>query len=252
VLSAVRTEILKLTTLRTPWALTGAAVVSIGWLAVQPLVTSGEQGRPSIGTAGAELSVLAALSRGALFALVLGVLIMTGEYRHATMTSTLLQNPRRRVVTTAKVITAATSGAVIGLLGLAVTLSAGIVSGALTAPLVNRDVVLRAAGLFLCYPLFGVLGAGVGALLHRSQPLALLLPVAWLLVLEELVSGLLPRPVRPWTMSGLIAALTNDPLAVPPAPVWLGGLGLCGYALLLGVLAVRNVNHVDIGEGASR
>ena len=61
--------------------------------------------------------MLDALGRGALVALLLGVLMVTSEFRHQTVTASLLQSPRRGRVVTAKALTAASgrSGARPGL-----------------------------------------------------------------------------------------------------------------------------------------
>ena len=66
-------------------------------------------------------------------------------------------------------------------------------SGALPLELVNSDIALRVLGLVLTYPLYALLGAAVGALLNRTQPLAVILPIAWLLAVEGLVTSALPQ-----------------------------------------------------------
>lgn len=58
-----------------------------------------------------------ALSLGYVFPLVLGALLMTGEYRHRTIGQTLLGEPRRTVVLVAKLLTAAGVGLLYGLIG---------------------------------------------------------------------------------------------------------------------------------------
>ena len=63
--------------------------------ALQPVYKSGRDGDPTLGTVVAELAVLEALGRGALVALLLGVLMVTSEFRHNTVTASLLESPRR-------------------------------------------------------------------------------------------------------------------------------------------------------------
>ena len=67
-------------------------------------------GLPSIGTVGAELAVLDVMGRGAIAGLVIGVLIMTLEFRHQTVTGSLLASPRRGELIAAKAVTAALAG----------------------------------------------------------------------------------------------------------------------------------------------
>ncbi|HEU4347876.1 MAG TPA: hypothetical protein VFR35_08815, partial [Actinoplanes sp.] len=62
----IRTELLALRTTRLPWALLAGAVLLTAVLAVNPVLTAGTGGAPSIGTAGALLAVLGATGRGSL------------------------------------------------------------------------------------------------------------------------------------------------------------------------------------------
>src|SRR5215210_2330648 len=101
-LTLFRTEMLKLTTIRWPWTLVAVTLAATAVQALQPVYKSGRDGDPTLGTALAELAVLDALGRGALVALLVGVLIVTSEFRHNTVTASLLESPRRGHVVTAK------------------------------------------------------------------------------------------------------------------------------------------------------
>jgi hypothetical protein len=101
-LTLLRTEILKLTTTRWPWILLAVTLAATAVQALQPVYQSGRDGDPTIGTSFAELAVLDAMARGALVALLLGVLAVTSEFRHPTVTGSLLQTPRRGHVVTAR------------------------------------------------------------------------------------------------------------------------------------------------------
>lgn len=232
----VATEWLKLRTVRTPLVLAAATVVLTVMLAVQPVLGAGRQGRPSLGTVGAMLAVLEADTRGALLALVLGVLVTAGEHHHDTITTSLLHTPVRARLVAAKAVAAAAGGLVLGVLGLATTLAVGVPTGAVRRDLLNPDIVWRVLGLLAAYPLYAVLGAGVGALLARSQPVAVLLPVAWLVFVEDLVVGTVDRHLLPWTLGGATAALANAGDVARVLPIW-GGAALLAAAALLAVLA---------------
>ncbi len=242
----IRTELIKLTTSRAPWLLAGGAVALTTILALQAVLRAGLNGAPSIGTAGATLAVVDALGRGALVALVVGVLVVTTEFRYHTITSTLLQVPGRVRLGIAKGVAAAAVGLALGIVGLLVVTAVGVGSAAMTADLLNVDIALRAAGLVATYPLYALLGVAVGALLSRSQPLAVILPLAWLLGLEALVLNLLPTSVLPWSWGATAAALQNAGNVDAILPVWLGTVTILAYVLALFAAGTARISRNDI------
>jgi hypothetical protein len=242
----VATEWLKVRTVRAPALLAGATVGVTLVLALQPVVGAGRQGRPSLGTIGAMLGVLDATSRGPLLAVVVGVLVVAGEHHHATITTSLLQTPARTPLVVAKAVTAALVGLGLGVLGLATTLAVGLPTGAVRTDLLNADIVWRVVGLLLAYPAYALLGVGVGALLLRSQAAAVLVPVAWLLVVETLVVGSMDRHLLPWSLTGATAALANAGDLPGVLPIWGGALLLAGFALLVLLAGVARVARTDI------
>lgn len=242
----VGTELLKLRTVRAPVLLTGIAIAGTAFLALQSVARSGSDGAPSIGTATLLLGLLSTATRAHLVALLVGVLLVTAERRHGTLTATLLQTPHRVRLMTAKAIAAALAGLLIGLLALAVVALVAGGSGAVRGPLLNGDVALAAAGQVLAYPLYGLLGVGIGALLAAAQPLAVLLPLAWFLLVETYV-GALARPLTPWLPGHLTAALANAGDLAGLVPVWAGGLGLAGYGLLLFGAGTALTARADVG-----
>src|SRR5918993_3669254 len=167
----IRMELLKLRSTRWPMILAGVALLATMLLALQPLLKAGH-GAPSLGTIGATLRVLDAMTRGALVALMVGALVVTSEFRHSTITASLLQVPERAKLVTAKAATAVLVGLALGVACFAIVLLLGAISGALQPELVNGDVALRATGHILTFPLYALLGAGIGALLHSNQPMA--------------------------------------------------------------------------------
>src|SRR3712207_1133268 len=110
----IQTELLKLRSTRWPMILAGVALVVTVLLALQPLLKAGH-GAPSFGTIGAMLGVLDAMSRAALAALAIGALVVTSEFRHSTITASLLEVPGR-----AKLVTAKAAAAVLVGLGLGI------------------------------------------------------------------------------------------------------------------------------------
>ncbi|HZA73539.1 MAG TPA: hypothetical protein VE476_11585, partial [Propionibacteriaceae bacterium] len=202
-------ELLKLRSTRWPMILAGVALLATMLLALQPLLKAGH-GAPSLGTIGATLRVLDAMTRGALVALMIGALVVTSEFRHSTITASLLQVPERAKLVTAKAATAVLVGLALGVACFAIVLLLGAISGALQPELVNGDVALRATGHILTFPVYALLGAGIGALLHSNQPMAVVLPAIWLVGLEGLVLAALPQPVGTWSLGGATAGLQNS------------------------------------------
>jgi hypothetical protein len=242
----VRTELLKLGTTRAPWLLAGGTLALTVLLALQPVTRAGRDGAPSIGTVGAALGVIDAVGRGALVALLAGVLVVTSEFRHQTVGTTLLQTPNRIQLVVAKSAASSVVGLALGMAALLVGLGIGTVSGGVRPELVNSDIAVRVLGLVLTYPLYALLGVAVGALLTRNQPLAVIVPIVWLLGVEGLAMSALPRPAGTWSLQGVTAALQNAGNVPYLLPVWLGGGVLLSYALLLLAGGAFRLNRTDI------
>jgi hypothetical protein len=239
-------EWLKLRTVRLPLLLALAAVVLTLVSALQPVIQAGRQGTASIGTAGAMLAVLGSTGRGPLLALVFGVLLVSAEYHHATITPVLLQTPARGRLLAAKAMVGALGGMGLGVLGLGTSLGVGALSGAVRSDLLNGDVVWRVVGLLLAHPAYALIGVGIGALLARSQAVAVLVPLTWLLVGEHLVVSALNRHLLPWSLSGATAALANAGDVADVLPVWGGAAVLFGFAFLITALGALRITRADV------
>ena len=195
----VRAELLGLRTVRSRWLLTIGAVLLTCVLAVMPVVDGGKAGHPSVGTAGALLAVLGAVGAGRFAVLLLGVLTIVGEFRHNTVTATFLQTPRRARVLASKAAATALVGVALAAVDLVLVVAVGWATGALQLSLLNGDIILRELGLLFAYPIYALLGVGIGALVIY-QPLAVLLPIVWVLYLEDFLFHLLPPGWQPWTV----------------------------------------------------
>ena len=122
----VRAEFKKVVSTRLWWAL---LIGALAFSALQSLVTAlfsgvdagaGQPSMPGLETAEAIRSVypMAMFSGTYMFALVLGITGMTGEYRYQTITSTFLVSPRRHRVVVAKILAHVVMGALYAVLGL--------------------------------------------------------------------------------------------------------------------------------------
>lgn len=124
------------------------------------------------------------------FGIVLGVLGITTEFRHGTISPTLLVTPQRTRLLVAKLIAHLLAGLLLGLLAFA--LCAAIVLGILTvrdieSGLPAGDVARIVAGGTAATALYAVLGLGLGALV-RNQVGALVAILAYLFVIEPLLT----------------------------------------------------------------
>jgi ABC-2 type transport system permease protein len=244
-LSLIRTELLALRTTRLPWALVAGPVLLTAGLAVNAVLGAGQRGAPSIGTAGAMLAVLDATGPGRLVILLLGVLIVTAEFRHGTVTATFLHNPQRIRVLVAKAAASVAAAAVAAAGALAVAVAVGLATGALAPALLNPDIVVHVAGLQLAYPLYGLIGVAAGALIVY-QPVAVLLPLAWALYLEGFTLSLAPDSVASWSLNGVTAALAHSGTLPDVLPVAVGGTVLAAYTLFLLSLGAVRLARRDI------
>jgi hypothetical protein len=112
-----------------------------------------------------------AVSLGYVFPLVIGALSMTSEFRHETITPTLLAEPRRGLLLGGKVVVAAVLGAAYGVIG-----TAGAVLGGLPflltkgdgAFLDDRGVLTDLAFSVVAMAIWCVIGVGLGTLLTNQ------------------------------------------------------------------------------------
>lgn len=123
-----------------------------------------------------------------VIALILGVLIVTWEFRHSTIAGTFMVVPRRELVIGAKTAAAMLTGAALSIvaIALALTMTYIWIGG---EPGVSFDVWGRAARMVAAAALVGAIGVGVGAIV-RGQALAIVLSFIWFLIVEPLVVNL--------------------------------------------------------------
>jgi len=170
---------------------------------------------------------------------------VTAEFRHGTVTTTLLHTPGRIRVLAAKAAAIVVLAALAAAADLAVALAVGLPTGAVPPALLNPDVVVSVAGQLLAYPLYGVIGVAAGALIVH-QPVAVLLPPVWVLFLETFTLSLLPYRAAPWSLTGVTAALAHSGTLPGVLPVAAGGAVLAAYAALLFSLGAARLARRDI------
>lgn len=249
----------KVTTTKMLWilALSSVAFSVLNVLALVLIAPSQLAATPGVGSRDLLLdpdyltTVIASAGSASIFVLILGIVGMTGEYRHMTITSTFLASPRRGRVLAAKAVTYAVFGAAIAVVNLVVVV--GVVAAALIgrdhAPLTGEAVLSVLIGAVIGLALYALLGISLGGLI-RSQVVAIVVAVVWVMLIEALVSALLPS-VGKWLPGGALNAAMNVSLGGDLSPAnllapWAGALVLLGYAVVLGVVASFTTLRRDI------
>jgi ABC-2 type transport system permease protein len=206
VTALLRAELLKLRTTGTFGALTGVAVgTSVLIAALVAILT--EPTRDTV------LVDVFASDTSSFFILVLGVVGITGEWRHRTITSSLLAAPDRPRFLAAKTAAFATAGLVLSLaVAVAVALVGAVVLGVRDLPLPGMAELAGQVGRnALLAALLGAFGVAVGGLL-RNQIMALVTLFATAFVIEPLVLALAPSVGR----YGPLGALSIAAAGLPP------------------------------------
>jgi ABC-2 type transport system permease protein len=205
------------------------------------------QARTPAGVAKMAASMMTSGQRiGVLFALLLGVLVVTSEFANQTAAVTFVTVPRRTTVIMAKVAAAACCGALFWLVS---TILAAVatplflysqhLSTSLAGWALARSVLLN----LLAFVAWGVFGLGLGAVL-RSQIVAVIAAIAVYAGSfgTELVFAALYNLFRQGWMLGApvigpaVASevMTTSGPAFPHAPPgWTGGIIMIGYTVAL-------------------
>lgn len=251
-----RAEVVKLTTTKVLISLTIAAI-AFGALNVILSVYLRPQ---SIRTATADelllnpdyiTNIIGAAGNSAIFILILGIIGMTGEYRHMTITSTFLTTPRRSQVLLAKMSVYALVGAFVGCIAFAATLAIAI--GTLGtrehAPIQSETALSIFGGIALAFAIYAVLGIAIGALV-RNQVGAIVGALVWVLIIEALLTVFVDW-IGKWLPGGALRAVleTSNVSGQGGTEVLSQGQGallLLGYAVIFGAVASVTTLRRDI------
>lgn len=237
----LRSEILKLRTTRT-FAGFVVAALGLSLLIAVLLAALSKQVTED------DVREMVGLDASSLFILLLGAVGMTGEWRHRTITSTLLAAPDRRRLMAAKMAAYALAGVV---LSLVVTT---VVAAVCTAILSARDQPTLPVGEILdllwrnvlIAGLFGALGVAVGALV-RNQVVAIVGLLVLVFVIEPTLSAVAPRVARFGPLLGAPSALAGDAEAGDDllSPL-LGALVMAGWTVATGLAASLLLRRRDV------
>jgi ABC-2 type transport system permease protein len=231
----VGSELFKLRTTRTFYGLAGGAIGLV--LIITLLGTLLDSGTPQL----SDVMMVAYFAQ--LLAVVIGVLCVTSEFRHGTITPSLLVAPRRAQLMLAKLIATVVTTLALGLIvTLLITLIVAATGGE------TDDALELIVGGTLLTALYAALGLGLGAVI-RNQVGAIIGAIIYLLLLENLI-GLIPgvkKVIPEYGITGSAGALSatdpgnSDLLSQVP-----GGLVLTAYVVVFMILGLVMMQKRDV------
>jgi ABC-2 type transport system permease protein len=237
----LRAELIKLSTTRTFAGLAGAAVgISLLITLLVAILTDPTEDSVLVDVFASDLS--------AFFIFMLAVIGIGGEWRHRTITSSLLAAPDRLRFLAAKALAFAAAGAVLSVMvSVAITIVGSAVVSARGLPMPEAGELIELLGRnALVAMLVGALGVGLGALV-RNQVVAVVGVLVLGFVVEPTLVSLVPEVARfgpfsalPTSLSGIPAddaGLGDVDLLAPGLAAlvmlgWIGATFSAGYALL--------------------
>jgi ABC-2 type transport system permease protein len=228
----LQAELIKLRTTRTFVAIAAAAIgTSVLIAALVALLT--EPTEDSV------LFDVFASDTSSFFILLLAVIGISGEWRHRTITSSLLAAPDRRRFLAAKAVAFAAAGLVLSLLIAAtVALIGAAILTARELPLPEVGELAGQAGRnALLAAMLGAFGVAIGGIV-RNQIVAVVTLLVVMFLVEPIVLTLAPSVGR----FGPLGALSVAAAGIPAEDAGLGGVQLVGTGtavlLLLAWVAV--------------
>ena len=183
----VHSELLKIRTTRAWWGYLAAVVLLVG------LGTAAEIG----GTDDLDqVDLLSLADLGgivSLVAVILGITVVTAEFRHGTITPTLLATPRRELVLVGKAVSGSLVSLAFLLLAFVVVVAVALtwsVFSAVDFQGESGEVAKRVAQVVLGVLLWLLLGLAIGVAV-QGQVAALVGTLVWIFLVETLLIGVL-------------------------------------------------------------
>jgi ABC-2 type transport system permease protein len=190
-----------------------------------------------------------------IFPPILGVLMVTTEFRLGTAISTFLLTPNRPRVLVAKMLVGGLGGALVGLLSMlsAYATAAVIVSTAPVSVDPDQEQLLGSVlGMVTTGFAMAMLGVALGALI-RAQLASLAVLLGWLLFVEGIIVGVIGQ-----AGIALPGQLVMYSVTAPGDGTWftqviqgnitafVGFVGIIGWAALVGTIAAVTTLRKDI------
>lgn len=218
-MSLIKSELRKVLYVRANWGiLLASVVISIISVVITPFIFAAGNigGGLTLDSPQAIDAVYANAISGYIFVIILGIMLMAGEYRHGTAVATFLARPKREIVLAAKLGIAAIVGAVFMLISVWASILAGIIvlasfdnaAAASSGTFLNLTIAGLVSGAILA-----VIGVAIGALL-KSQMLAIVFSLVYLFVIDPLLL-VLWVDIAKYLPGGLITAMTAIDIDAP-------------------------------------
>ena len=185
----VRSELLKVRTTRGWWAYLIVIVLLVGIGTAAEVGTRSEDERSGLDF---QFALVDLVGIASLLAIILGITMVTTEFRHGTITPTLLVSPGRERVLAGKVIAGVLVAVLFAALAFVVVLvvaSTWVSIDGGDLQLADADVVERVGKILLSVVLWLLMGIAIGSVVH-SQVAALVGTLVWLFLAETLLMGL--------------------------------------------------------------
>lgn len=261
--AVVLSEIRKIQSTRLWWILLIVMVLTVatfaGFLAFA--MTWGMEGADAgdVDNEGIAISIYTmGVSLGYVFPLVLGALSVTSEFRHRTIDATLLLEPSRLRVITAKFVAILPFALLYGLLSMASGIAVGVAAFAIAdQPLMlDSAAVWEAIGLgIVALAAWALVGVGFGTAL-TNQVVVIVAVLGWTQFVEPIlrvglgfidslsgVAAYLPGAAGEALVGSSFYAAAGASDLLPP---WAGLLVLLGYALIAAIIGWLTTFRKDI------
>lgn len=244
------------------WTLSAACIFGAGFTSIFTVVgpENFDPPMPSLETEEGVQMMLGLMTLTLVVPALIGALVVTGEYRHHTISHTFLCEPHRARVLLAKMVALSTVGLAYGLLVSVMTLgslygAASIAGIALGAPV--ERILTTLLGTIAAVVTYTLIGAAVGAL-TRNQLIATGVLIGYFSFGEVLLLALPGlSSLYPYLPGGASAALSNfsylaDTLATETGthtallPPMAGFAILMAYAVIASALAVATSLRRDV------
>jgi ABC-type transport system involved in multi-copper enzyme maturation permease subunit len=243
VTAQLRAELLKIRTTRTTVVL-ALSLVALVLLIVVPTVLVGSA--EELADEQNQRGMLGLGSLAGLFGALVGLLLVTSEFRYGTIRPTFLVAPRRGRVIVAKVLAGLLAALLLGAIGVAISFTtARLLLAAQDATLLldADEAVVLVIGTIVACGFWGATGAAVGTIV-RNQVGAVVGLLAWIFVVEGVLFLVAPSFGRllPGPAGQAITGDPNEDLLSPAA----GGAVLVGWTVVLTAIGIALVERRDV------
>jgi ABC-2 type transport system permease protein len=245
VFTLINTEKLKLITVRSTWLLLALAQLAI------VIGASGRIVRGAKDSGDIAIGAVAHVGLVSLFALVAGIVVIAGEYRHRTITDTYLTTPRRGRVIAAKMVVATAAGIAFGLAGAVTAVLTTGIGMALKGAAVDwwqAELWRTLGGDIVWNAAFAAIGVAIGALI-RNLAAAIAAALAWIALVEGLIGQLVGSRLHdllPFSAGEVLGRLPMATGSDTAPPQWAAAAILIGYAVVLCLAAVTTTIRRDV------